>query len=250
MQVYDIKAFDSDSKLMLLVNSGNGMKMTSPDMDFFMEAPIINFLDLSDVARVIDRGWTDVDNESMISIKYQNLATKEKIKAMYETSTSEYLRNADIPEELQWILYHKHTIANFLEKPLLFDMEVDPTDFAFWDEENTVGKFNNRIYSIASMDLDGNPKFFLEEDEETLIRKFYSYAIRYTAMSGWNSSNFDYPYLVGRTKFLRINNINWESIPQIDMMVAFEDYREKTKEFGDVVYKGLDYVANEYLDSG
>lgn len=258
MEVYSANAFDNDNKIALKVDFGSGAKFIQPGMDFYMEVliedvekveKVMELLNIGNDFEFVNRGKADVDNRPTCSILYRNLMAKEQLKTLCAGNNIE-LFNADIPEEFQWMLYHKHTPANFLSNLLLFDIEVDPTGFMFWDEVDESEKYKSRVYSIGCLELNtGIERFFIEEDEETLIKKFYSYAIKYTAFCGWNSSNFDVPYLIGRCKRLHIN-LDWTRIPQIDMMYAFETYGEQSKDIGDVVYLGLDRVANTYLSVG
>lgn len=257
MEVYDIRAHDNSGGIVLRVHNGDSHIYVNPDMAFYMEVvsedeealeELVSSYGLSDEIELIDRGWDDVDNRQTVSVEYKTLAAKEKLKNVCEGHGIE-LFNADIPEELLWILENGHIRGNIMRKPLFFDIEVDPTGFAYWDQQEEEDKYQNRIYCIGAMDTNGIKRFFIDKDETMILKKFYAFAMNYTCISGWNSFKFDVPYIEGRTKRLGLK-LDWRRIPQIDMMFSYGDYREKTKELGEVIYKSLDRVSTDYLGAG
>lgn len=130
------------------------------------------------------------------------------------------------------------------QKKLYFDIETD-------DSFKLIEVGKHRILSFAAIDSDGRTytyvlEYFSDHSEQILLRSIVELFSRYDIVLGWNSKNFDFPYIKERcVKF----NFSKKFMAKMYIPAHF-DLMVQTKR----VYKyqylkkfSLDYVANRYL---
>lgn len=261
-ELYDIKAIDIDDKLCFKVqyDIGQRPRIVPANMDFFVEASIsererfieqLPTYDWSVGMSVEDRGWIDTEGNALVSIKYISLGQKS---LFMQTFDDVVFYNADISEEALWMRHFGHTMANFMAKPLKFDIEVDPTDINTKMESSVDAiKYSNRVLMFGCADDFGNVYPIIEDDERKLLKTAFAVATKYSSLVGWNSGgykkSFDIPYLQGRSKVLGLK-LPWKEVPHQDLMHVYKNYKKIQKDLGEVVHLGLDDVAEKYLGYG
>lgn len=250
--IRDIKAFDRDDEIVFKVKYTDKEVIEPADMSFYLEAlpDDVQKIEtaLKDHAKNYsfeNRHWHDVDNRATISIEYSTLKAKSYLRDV-ASKLGLNLFNV-VPEEFQWMLYHNHEPANFMDHPGFFDIEVDPIGLKEVLAATTKDlAFANRIYCVGFSNNDWKDKFLIENDEITLLKKAFAVANQFSCITGWYSGEFDIPYLQGRCDRLGLK-LPWKELPHIDMMWAYDEYKKFNKEFGEVIYKSLDYVSKLYL---
>lgn len=258
-EIYDIKAFDNVDGIVFRVKYDFGEQTEPANMKFYIEVleehvkildELITNAGYAHEVEYEERDWIDVDERATISVEYKSLRVKSLIRQLAEANDISIF-NGDISEEYLWILEHGHEYGSIMKNPVSFDVESDPTNMnSKWASLDPNVKFGNRIYGIGFKDLNsGNERFFTDKNESLMLQKAYAYALNFTCLFGWSSGSFDIPMLQGRSELLGLK-LKWKNLPHIDAMWAYEQFKEKTKEFGEVVYKSLDYVSNLYLGEG
>ncbi len=92
---------------------------------------------------------------------------------------------------------------------LYFDIETD-------DSAGGISIGRDRILSWAGCDKQGNI-FFETGEEKDILKKFLKLIDSYDIISGWNSEEFDLPYIKDRCEKYGLK-YNWKSIIHIDML--------------------------------
>ena len=123
-----------------------------------------------------------------------------------------------------------------LKSGLFIDIETDDTNSTI-----EVGKY--RILSVATIDMQtGKSKFFVNDEERTLLRIVKEHINNYDVLVAWNGFGFDFPYIEQR--FMKFGMfLDKRNFQFVDMM---EEYKSK---FSSYKY-GLDYVGNKELGIG
>jgi len=113
---------------------------------------------------------------------------------------------------------------------LYYDIEV-------YAKEGLPKYFDKPIVSIAYITCDGKKDVIMHEDERRILEEFREVALKYPVIVGWNSSKFDYPYIMTRAISI---GVDLSHVVDIDEMVL---YKELFKRKGVHSYK-LDDVAS------
>jgi len=92
---------------------------------------------------------------------------------------------------------------------LYFDIETD-------DSVGGIMFGRDRIVSWAAKGSDGK-EYYAQGPEEVILKKFVNLIKKYDIITGWNSANFDLPYIQLRCEVYGIK-YNWRSIIHIDML--------------------------------
>lgn len=92
---------------------------------------------------------------------------------------------------------------------LYFDIETD-------DSKGGISIGRDRIFSWAGCDNKGNV-LYETGDEKTLLKKFLKVLDQYDIITGWNSEEFDLPYIQLRCEKYGLK-FNWKTIIHIDML--------------------------------
>jgi len=102
------------------------------------------------------------------------------------------------PLEADLNLTKRYMVDNMVEieedmSVLFFDIETDDSNQGI-----VIGR--DRILSFAGCDLDGKTVFEKDKNEKTLLLKMLKVFSEYDMIVGWNSSQFDIPYIQERAK--------------------------------------------------
>jgi DNA polymerase I len=114
----------------------------------------------------------------------------------------------DIPRWKRFMIDNNIQVENEY-KILYFDIETD-------DSNNGIEIGRDRIISWAAKDSDGK-EYYEQGDEKAILQKFINVIKKYDIITGWNSENFDLPYIQMRCEKHEIF-YNWRSIIHIDML--------------------------------
>lgn len=149
----------------------------------------------------------------------------------------------DLMPDRRWYIDREVEVASKYRK-LYFDIETDDTNTKI-----RIGK--DRILSYAAIDSDGN-KFFYSIEKNTneaeiqLLQNFASLIENYDLLLGWNSSEFDIPYIKERMAKYEIK-ANWKMIGKFDLLKRF---RHIFRFDSHIRTFSLDYIAHHFLDKG
>jgi len=145
---------------------------------------------------------------------------------------------ADIRFVRRWIIDEKIPLERN-PNVLFWDMEVDARQGLAMPDNPTA-----RIISIAGVDIRGREYFICDNDEIEVITKFLKIIKNYPVLIGYNSANWDLPYLIERTKLLGISYpFHWHQ--HLDMMEMY-----KKSDYGSYSSLKLDDVAKRELGVG
>ena len=95
-------------------------------------------------------------------------------------------------------------------KICFFDIETD-------DSIGTIEIGRDRIISWAICDQEGNTTFFTDKNEELVLDKFLDEIDKYDVIAGWNSQEFDVPYIKSRMGIYGMK-YNWKQVIEFDLM--------------------------------
>jgi len=129
------------------------------------------------------------------------------------------LLEGDLKNYKRFCIDHEIKVSNDF-RYIFFDIETD-------DRKDGIVVGRDRILSFAAVDQDGKKKFFLlKEDtdkaEEELLNDIWEYIYKYDIIIGWNSGNFDVPYLRERWKRYRGYFPTMKDVAHIDFMKRFQ----------------------------
>jgi DNA polymerase elongation subunit (family B) len=126
------------------------------------------------------------------------------------------LLEADLSLTKRWLLDNDVTFEEDL-KIAFFDIETD----------DTIGNIEigrDKILSWAIVDTNGKTYYDSKEDEKELLKSFLNTADKYDVIVGWNSAQFDLPYIKARMdvhqmKWLKRDGVEiWNRIQHVDLM--------------------------------
>jgi len=152
----------------------------------------------------------------------------------------------DLPSDRRWCIDADVEISDNVDK-LYFDIETDDT------EKLEVGK--HRILSFSAIDSNCVVYFkvlssFTDEAEKVLLHDVMQVFSKYDAIIGWNSSNFDIPYIKARLKMYKMdqgNTWSWKTFGSIDLLKRFRHiFRFDTY----LKSYSLDSISNHFLGHG
>lgn len=182
--------------------------------------------------------------------------TNKNINERYSSKSDDRLRVKKFLEddgiqvfEADLKLHKRYCLDEMIEvadnyRILYYDIEID-------DRNPGIVIGRDKILTIAGVDQDGKVLFFHNEDEETLLNDFFE-AIRwnYDILVGYNSDNFDKPYLEARFKehFMEMQGQQFKyRMIHIDLMQVF------IKRFAgdsEITSWSLDFISRYFLGHG
>lgn len=184
------------------------IKVFKPEYEFFYENSSGNFKTLfgTKATRVICKSYKEF-SQKVNRLKKNGIRTFESDISIENKILEKYYRNTEIPE----------LNVGF------FDIEVEfNEEHGFAEPENPVNKiiaislFNlyenkNITFTLypptltreeAEKELEGLENTYIFETEEELLEAFLDSIEDIDVLSGWNSTKYDIPYIVGRIKLL------------------------------------------------
>lgn len=127
---------------------------------------------------------------------------------------------------------------------LYFDIETDDTK-----EGIAIGR--DRILSFAGVDRDGKTYFLSNKNEKTLLLEIDKLIRQFDMLVGWNSSNFDIPYLLQRYRDHKIDTNYLWNILQQDMLDRVQYFYSKDPKARQAITSySLDFCSNYFLGEG
>lgn len=171
---------------------------------------------------------------------YDSEELREKVRELLDAARIK-------PLEMDLQLYKRFCIDNGVQidpvlKILFVDIETD-------DSRNTIEIGRDRIISWASCDQNGETKFFYNKNEEEVLRSFIDEIKEYDVLCGWNSQEFDFPYIKERMKIYDLR-MDWKKVICFDLMKrCIKMFAPGMNAMG---LKGfsLDEVSHTFLDKG
>lgn len=135
---------------------------------------------------------------------------------------SEELEKANIQTfEKDLTLTKRYIVDNDVEfaenmKILYFDIETDDSNFGI-----EVGR--DQILSWAAIDNDNKLYYYSSKNEKELLLKLINLFNNYDLISGWNSYNFDLPYIKIRMEKnnVVVSDTYWKRLIHIDLMQRY-----------------------------
>jgi len=201
---------------------------------------------LEDCVRFVveDKKWVRVHvNNKNLNDRYSTRADdRKKLKKLFENDGIKCFE-ADLKPHKRYCIDENIQVADNY-KILYYDIEID-------DRNPGIVIGRDKILTIAGVDQDGKEFFFHDENEETLLQAFHDH-IRwdYDILVGYNSDNFDKPYILARYKehFMdeAIGHFRYRSI-HLDLMQIF------IKRFAgesDITSWSLEFISRYFLGHG
>lgn len=157
---------------------------------------------------------------------------------------------ADLNIVQRWYIDTQMEIATDFNK-LYFDIETQ-------DELGKIEIGAERVLSFAGIDNKGKKCFYYlkelnDEQEVILLRKILKAFKRYDIILGWNSREFDIPYLRARMRLLNIHEDYpdeysiWFKMAEYDLLARF---RHQFRFDSNLRSFSLDYISNHFLGRG
>jgi len=147
---------------------------------------------------------------------------------------------ADLTSSQRCVLDNNLQVAQKY-KILYFDIETDDRG-----EKIVIGE--RRIVSIAAVNQDGREYYYSYEKEKDILKKWYDLVAKYDIITGWNSENFDIPYIRERAKLNRVWSKYGKGEIHVDMMNKLKEIHKRNIELIKKVRSfSLNAVAKEFL---
>ena len=154
---------------------------------------------------------------------------------------------ADLMPDKRWFIDKEIEISDRYEK-LYFDIETDDSN-----EKIVIGK--ERILSFGAIDNHGKKYFIIlkentDEEEKKMLIKILNLVNQFDMVIGWNSSEFDIPYLRERMvkyDLHKTQGYKWKQLARYDLLKRFRHifrFDNHLKKFN------LDFISNYFLGKG
>ncbi len=231
--------------------------------DHLKNPPWHFFIDKTDKAReVLSKLKTSIKSSNegknyiKISVdkkKYKDTSVIELVEQFHSNGVQTY--EADLGPAKRLILDKKLEIEDFSKINLMyFDIETDDSygniEYEEYNGMQSI-KAKDRILSIALVDKKGNEHFFYDEDEREMLLKFNSFLQGVDMLVGWNSKDFDIPYLWKRMQQHKIPNAYMRNILHEDMMKRVQYFYSKDPEARQSIKSySLDSISKYFLKEG
>jgi len=194
----------------------------------------------------------EVESDNWVRVYVRN----ENINERYTTRSDDRIRlksllesdgvkvfEADLKPHKRYCLDNNIQVADNY-KVLYYDIEIDDRNPGL-----VIGR--DQILTIACVNQEGKTYFFHSEDERELLTNFYDF-LRwdYDILVGYNSDNFDLPYILKRMEkhFLddEVAHLKYRAI-HIDLMQVFI---KKFAGDSEITQWSLNFIANHFLGHG
>lgn len=166
--------------------------------------PLLN--DFSSIVKRLEpmnTGFTRVYCEMV----YQKAPELKLLRDVFESNNVEVFE-FDFSKTKRFMIDNNVPIEDNLEI-LYFDIETD-------DSKGGISIGRDRILSWAGCDNHDNI-LFETGDEKTILKKLVKVLANYDIVAGWNSDEFDIPYVQARCELHGIK-FDWKSLVSLDMM--------------------------------
>lgn len=154
----------------------------------------------------------------------------------------------DVLNDKRWYVDKDIKISDKFNK-LYYDIETD-------DSIGSILVGRDRILSFAAIDNTGKRYYHVLESrtddaERTLLVKFLSIIGNYDIILGWNSSEFDMPYLKSRMRKFGINRSDeYKAIHRIAKYDLLKRMRHAYRFDSNLRSFSLDYISKHFLNKG
>lgn len=184
---------------------------------------------------------------------YKDKGVNEIIKILHAKNIQTL--EADVGPAKRYLLDLDFEIEDFDNINLYyFDIETDDSTGKL--EYETKGDFTSinakdRILSVAFVGRDGKPHFLYNEDEKTLLITVNQFLKNFNVdmLVGWNSKDFDIPYLWKRMEVHGINSSYLRNILHEDMMKRVQYFYSKDPEARqNITSYSLNTIAKYFLN--
>ncbi len=175
-----------------------------------------------------------------------HLKQRNDIVLLLEDSEIETFEG-DLMPDRRWYIDKQIEVSNKYRK-LYFDIETDDSK-----EKIEIGK--ERVLSFAAIDDEGKKyfiplKYLTDEAELDMMKKILRLINKFDIVLGWNSSEFDIPYLRERmVKYglHKTKDYRWKELARFDLLKRFRHILRF-----DIYLKkfNLNFVANYFLGKG
>jgi len=184
-----------------------------------------------------ESGFKSYTGEPLDKISFNSIKDLEKGKRNVD-----FCAEADIPYLTRYLIDSGLTYG-LNRRILYFDIEVERGNGSL-DTENAplpitvidaYDNFTNRHYPFVLEDyaIDGVKAFIFKNDEQ-LLNSFFSFCkkLDFDLLVGWNSSNYDLPYLFNRSRTRKIFHSYHDELTigesqPLDLMRAYREFGER-----------------------
>lgn len=164
---------------------------------------------------------------------------------------------ADVGPAKRYMIDRGLEIEDFDKINLMYiDIETDDSHGNIeYESKNGFSSINakDRILSIACVDRKGKEFFFYHTDEKTLLQMFNKFVSleQVDMFVGWNSKDFDMPYLYKRMEKHKLNSTYMRNVLHEDMMKRVMYFYMKDPEARqNITSYSLNSIANYFLGEG
>lgn len=187
---------------------------------------------------------------------YRDKNVLESINILHSKDIQTY--EADIGPAKRFLLDKNFELEDFKNINLwYFDIETDDSSGKI--EYKTKGAFTeidskDRILSIAAVNREGREIFMYAPptgDEKVLLEEFNDFLKRESVdmLVGWNSKDFDIPYIAGRMEKHKVNNTMIRNILHEDLMKRVQYFYLKDPEARQTITSySLNNISKYFLD--
>lgn len=164
---------------------------------------------------------------------------------------------ADVGPAKRYLLDLDFEIEDF-DKINLYYIDIETDDSSGNIEYESNGDFSSvkakdRILSIALVNRKGKSYFFHDEDEKTMLEQFSLFLKneKVDMLVGWNSKDFDIPYIWKRMDLLEIPSALIKNILHEDMMKRVQYFYSKDPEARqNITNYSLNAISEYFLGEG
>lgn len=177
---------------------------------------------------------------------YNNSNVKKAVTYLHQKGVQTY--EADVGPAKRFLLDKDFQLEDYENvNVMFFDIETDDTEGKI--EYERVGDFSrvkakDRILSFAAVDKKGKEYFLHDADEYKLLEKINSFLLdgQVDMLVGWNSKDFDMPYLIGRMEKNKLSSSYLRNI-------LHEDLKERVRYFYSKDPEARQSIKNYSLNS-
>lgn len=198
-----------------------------------------------------ENGWVKLTCDKR---HYRDRRVMELIRHFKSNGIQTY--EADVGPAKRYIIGEGHTIDDFENVNLMyFDIETDDSsgkiEYVTSERGKTSINAKTRILSFCAVDQKGKEYFIYDEDEKILLEKINEFLSEKEVdmLVGWNSKDFDIPYIVKRMEVNDVNSTYVRNILHEDMMKRVQYFYSKDPEARQTITSyGLNSISKFFLN--
>lgn len=208
------------------------IKNTGENLDFLTRHKFIKYQ--------LGKNWIRIYCKNK---EYKDPNVKELVRLFEDNKIQTY--EADISPMKRLCLDHDVKIENWENiRILYFDIETD-------DSNKLIDATKNRILSFAGVDRHGKEYYLTHKDERELLYQIDDLIVQFDMLIGWNSKNFDLPYLKERYKKHGVpTDYLWNVLHEDMMKRVYYFYTRDPENRQAISSYSLESISQHFLKEG